>query len=174
MLTYTRRYSKHFINIISIFTISLWASCYSHFTEEETEAWKGRIICPRSLATKRRSWGPTLTVWLYSLLLLTPLYSTGMALDPCHLCFPGGTVIKNLPANAGDMGSIPGSGKCPGEGNGNHSSMLAWEIPWTEATVHRVAKCWNDWAQILAYGLPHAPLSLLTLSPFFPLSYKSV
>ena len=30
-----------------------------------------------------------------------------------------GSVIKNLPANAGDMGSIPGSGRFPGEGNGN-------------------------------------------------------
>ena len=28
-------------------------------------------------------------------------------------------MVKNLPANAGDMGSIPGSGKSPGEGNGN-------------------------------------------------------
>ena len=36
--------------------------------------------------------------------------------------FPGGTVVKNLPANAanaGDMGLIPGSGRSPGEGNGN-------------------------------------------------------
>jgi len=33
--------------------------------------------------------------------------------------FLGGSVIKNLPANAGDIGSIPGSGRSPGEGNGN-------------------------------------------------------
>ena len=33
--------------------------------------------------------------------------------------FPGGSVVKNLPANARDMGSVPGSGKSPGEGNGN-------------------------------------------------------
>ena len=36
--------------------------------------------------------------------------------------FPGGTVVKNQPANAGDTGdmdSIPGLGKSPGEGNGN-------------------------------------------------------
>ena len=35
---------------------------------------------------------------------------------------PGCTVVKNLPANAGDAGdagSIPGSGRSPGEGNGN-------------------------------------------------------
>ena len=33
--------------------------------------------------------------------------------------FPGGSVVKNLPANGGDTGSIPGLGRCPGEGNGN-------------------------------------------------------
>ena len=33
--------------------------------------------------------------------------------------FPGGSVIKNLPTNAGDVGSIPGSGKSPRGGNDN-------------------------------------------------------
>ena len=33
--------------------------------------------------------------------------------------FPGGSVVKNPPANAGDMGLIPGLGQSPGEGNGN-------------------------------------------------------
>ena len=33
--------------------------------------------------------------------------------------FPGGSVVKNLPANAGDAVSIPGLGGSPGEGNGN-------------------------------------------------------
>ena len=33
--------------------------------------------------------------------------------------FPGGSMVKNLPANAGDMGSIPESGRSPGGGNGN-------------------------------------------------------
>ena len=49
--------------------------------------------------------------------------------------FTGDSVIKNLPGNAGvarDAGSIPGSGRSSGERNGNHSSILAWEIPWTE------------------------------------------
>ena len=32
---------------------------------------------------------------------------------------PGDSVVKNLPASAGDTGSIPGSGRSPGEGNGN-------------------------------------------------------
>ena len=33
--------------------------------------------------------------------------------------FPGGIVVKNPPANSRDMGSIPGSGRSPGIGNGN-------------------------------------------------------
>ena len=41
-------------------------------------------------------------------------------------------MVKNPPANAGDMGSIPGSGRFSGEGNGNPSSILAWDIPWTK------------------------------------------
>ena len=43
--------------------------------------------------------------------------------------FPGGSGVKNLPANAG---AIPGSGRSPGEGNDNHSSILLGRIPWTE------------------------------------------
>ena len=44
-------------------------------------------------------------------------------------------MVKNPPANAGDTrdtGSIPGSGRSPGRGNGNHSNILAWKIPWIE------------------------------------------
>ena len=33
--------------------------------------------------------------------------------------FHGGSVVKNLPASVGDVGSIPGSGRSPGKGNGN-------------------------------------------------------
>ena len=41
-------------------------------------------------------------------------------------------MIKNPPANTGDTGSIPGLGRSPGEEMATHSSILAWEIPWTE------------------------------------------
>ena len=34
-----------------------------------------------------------------------------------RLGFPGGSMVKNLPANAGDMGLIPGLVRAPGEGN---------------------------------------------------------
>ena len=52
--------------------------------------------------------------------------------------------VKAAACNAGDLGSIPGSGRSPGEGNATHSSTLAWKIPWTEeaegATIHGAAK----------------------------------
>ena len=58
--------------------------------------------------------------------------------------FPGGSVVKNLPANAGNTGSIPGSGRSPADGFGNPlrysclgnpSDRGAWQ-----ATVHSIAK----------------------------------
>ena len=39
-------------------------------------------------------------------------------------------MVKNPPANSGDVDSVPGSGISCGVGDGN-SSFLAWEIPWT-------------------------------------------
>ena len=44
----------------------------------------------------------------------------------------GDSAVKNLPANARDMGSIPRWGRSPGVGNDAHSSILVWKIPWTE------------------------------------------
>ena len=44
-------------------------------------------------------------------------------------------VVKNPPANAGnirDLGSIPGSGRSPGGGNGNPLQYSSWRIPWPE------------------------------------------
>ena len=42
---------------------------------------------------------------------------------------------KESSCNVGDPGSIPGSRRFPGEGNGNPSSILAWGIPWTERSL---------------------------------------
>ena len=39
---------------------------------------------------------------------------------------------RRIHLNAGDLGSIPGLGRSPGEGMAIHSSILAQEIPWTE------------------------------------------
>ena len=53
--------------------------------------------------------------------------------------------VKNLPANAGDSDSIPGSGRSPGGGNGNPLQSSCLENPMHRgawwATVHGVAKC---------------------------------
>ena len=46
-----------------------------------------------------------------------------------YLAFPAGTVVKNLPANAGDTGSIPGLGRTPGGGNGNPLQYSILENP---------------------------------------------
>ena len=58
--------------------------------------------------------------------------------------FPGGSVVKNPPTNAGGVGWIPGSGRSPGEGNGNPleysclgNPMHSWA--W-QAIVHGVTK----------------------------------
>ena len=48
------------------------------------------------------------------------------------LSFPGSSDGKQSDCKAGDPGSIPGSGRYPGGGNGNPLQHLAWRIPWTE------------------------------------------
>ena len=76
--------------------------------------------------------------------------------------FPGGSVVKNPPANAGDigvMGSVPGLGRSSGGGNGkplqyscleNLMDRRAW---W--ATVHGVSnRIGHDWAVDLAREFP--------------------
>ena len=39
---------------------------------------------------------------------------------------------KASACNAGDLGSVPGSGRSPGEGNGNPLQYSCWKIPWME------------------------------------------
>ena len=62
----------------------------------------------------------------------------------CIRRFPGGSVVKNPLANAGDLGSIPGLGRSPGEGNGNPLQYSHLENPMNrgawQATVHEVAE----------------------------------
>ena len=60
------------------------------------------------------------------------------------LGFPTGSVVRNAAANAGDVGLIPGSGRFPGEGNGNPLQCYCLETTidrgaW-QATVPGVAK----------------------------------
>ena len=46
--------------------------------------------------------------------------------------FSGGSVVKNLPTNAGDLGSTPGSEDPLEKEMATHSGILMREIPWTE------------------------------------------
>ena len=71
--------------------------------------------------------------------------------------FPGGSDGKESASNAGDLGLIPGSGRSPGEGNGSHTGILAWRIPWTGGPgglwsmgSQRVRRDWI-WAQAASH-----------------------
>ena len=69
------------------------------------------------------------------------------ALAMCKPGFPGGSVVKNPPANAGDTGPIPGSGRSPGGVHGNPLQYSCLENPmerrvW-QAIIHRVTKSWT-------------------------------
>ena len=54
--------------------------------------------------------------------------------------FPGGSDSKHSACNAGGQGVMPGSGRSLEKGMATHSNILPWRIPWTEDTIHGVAK----------------------------------
>ena len=70
--------------------------------------------------------------WLLYIQHSSSFYKVNCSLWPVHAehksmrVFPGGSVGKEL------VGSIPGLGRSPGEGNGNPPQYACWEIPWTE------------------------------------------
>ena len=102
-----------------------------------------------------------------------------------HLGFPGGTVVRNLPANAGDVGSIPGSRRSPGVGNSNPlqysclgnpmdrgawwaavhwvSNSQTWLGDWGQTQDRPSGEKFKDWS--LRLHIPLAP-SLSSLFPF--------
>ena len=83
--------------------------------------------------------------------------------SPVHFQdFPGGSDSKASVYNAGDLGLIPGSGRSPGEGNGNPLQYYCLENPkdrgaW-QATVHGVTKSWTRLSNFTS--LVHFHLSL--------------
>ena len=97
------------------------------------------------------------------------------------LGFPGGSVVKNLPANAwdlGDMGLIPGLGRSAGEGNGNPLQDSYLENPMDREAwglVHGVTKSWTQFSihtctfnpftfKVIIYM--YIPIFLITLDLF--------
>ena len=83
------------------------------------------------------------------------------------LSFPGGPVVKNLPANAG---SIPGLGRSPGEGNGNSLQYSCLENSmdrgaW-QTIVHGVTKSWTQLSSFHKRKIPHRTLDHLIFQVF--------
>ena len=94
-------------------------------------------IRPETIKLLEENIGKTLSNINHSRILYDPpplvLLISLMAPPSTLVGFPGGSGVKASACNVGDLGSIPGLGRSPGEGNGNsHSSILAWKIPWTE------------------------------------------
>ena len=72
------------------------------------------------------------------------MFPSGGPIRPLPSSLPGGSEVKVSACNAGDLGSIPGSGRSPGEGNGNPLQYSCLENPMGRgawwATVHGVAE----------------------------------
>ena len=76
------------------------------------------------------------------ILMLWERFITEITYHPPHMylifiycfsrVFPGASVVKNPPVNAGDLGLIPGLGRFPSPEESTHLSILAWRIPRTE------------------------------------------
>ena len=110
----------------------------------------------------------------------SPLLGT-TTVESLHLCiervmaFPGGAIVKNPPANAGEEGSLSGSGISPGVGNGNsqvflHRAFLDTQHWW--AAVHGVTRsqiglsthppmCMSSWYPCHTEQLIQSPVSVL-------------
>ena len=77
------------------------------------------------------------------------------------MAFPGGSVVKNPPANAGDAGnagSIPRSRRSPEGEMATHSSILALKTPWTEEPDRLqpigLQRAGHDWARMYYLSMP--------------------
>ena len=123
--------------------------------------WKEVCFLPMLIAKASAShqlqpcfWGPAVpSFFVLNLLPPGPAHTAGSG-EVCksyfnqshkvHLGFPSGSVVKNLPAKAGDAGSVPVLGISPGGGHSNPLQYSCLENPlergaW-QATVHRVTK----------------------------------
>ena len=92
-------------------------------------------------SSQRRDWSRVSCIAGWFLLLNEPHTRVCVCVCVCvciytdiyiYTSFPGGSEGKESARSAGDLDSIPGSGRQPGEGKGNPLGTLAWKIPWTE------------------------------------------
>ena len=124
---------------------------------------------PQPVANIKRKWKQIMSVLEKSfslLLLLLGLWisinvkcipkSRSQFLKVVYLSFPGDSDGKELACNAGDLGSMPGSGRSPGEGNGcpfqyscleNSMNREAWQ-----AIVHGVTNNWTQLKQLSTHS----------------------
>ena len=83
--------------------------------------------------------------------ILRRSFASSRFIGECFMGFSGGSVVKNLPVNAGDLGLSPTSGRSPGRGNGNPLQYSCLENPRDRGwgTAHGIAKRWtwlSNWA----------------------------
>ena len=102
--------------------------------------WTGKPGMLQSMGSQRvrHNWATELN-WILLKWPYYPKQSTDLTQS-----LPGDSKVKNPPANAGDTGSIPGSGRCPRGGNGNLLQYSSLKNPMNRgawrATVHTAAK----------------------------------
>ena len=94
---------------------------------------------------------------------LFPDGNNGAGYCPQGLLPPGGSVVKNPPTNAGDVGSVPGLGRSPGGGNDNPLQYSCLGNPMDRGTwwakVHGIARVIRDLVtKQLPSDLPSLPL----------------
>ena len=119
---------------------------FQMFKLDLEKAEKREIKLPTSAGSSKKQENSRKTSTSASLIVLKPLavwIITNSRKILKERSFPGGSDCKESACNAGDLGSIPGSGRAPGEGNGNLLQYFCLEIftgeDW-QATVHGVTK----------------------------------
>ena len=83
---------------------------------------------------------------IFSISLVFRIRSLSLQAGYLILGFPGGSVVNNLPASAGDMNLIPGLGRSPGEGNGNSLQYSCLENPMDRGA------CWATGCGVMRVG----------------------
>jgi len=142
-------YNQHFLVYRRIQTfISFSKFICKYFVNAMVNSVNILILIPQSLLLGWRNtlpmwWSYTLWAYLTNLIVLGVYIIQNGVFSGYQLGFPGGSVVKNLPTNVGDLGLIPVLGRYPGKEMGTYSSILTWKIPWTEEpgrlhTVHGV------------------------------------
>ena len=101
-----------------------------------TSYWKGWTLCPYEVSRSEQS--------------KEIFHITFSPKSIKKVGVPGGSPVKNLPANAGDTSSIPGSGRSPGERNGNPLQYLYLGYPMDG----------GDW-WVTAHGVTNSQIQLI-------------